>query len=821
MKKGEFRKLIALAACISLVLLLFPAMGASAAEFNWTMEADQGITDPNNFHLACGEVYHGSQMVYSTNFLGLPVPANPTVLYSYDGAQFTPVGSPGFGDGNNTGLHPTAVYHDLLYVGTANGTTGAELFTWNGAGNPLKVTASTGGWGEGAGNDTIFPQGVVNDKLIVTVANRTGAVTGGIRIYEFDGTVWTQLVGPTAAVPSGFGDTNNEAAAPGVVLGGKLIFPTLNTATGLEVWEYDGTNFVQIGAPGAGSWSANQTAGTVAQNPVSGTLYLGTGDATGTEGCEIWAFDGTTWINVKAGGIDQGTNDMFVQPCVSGNDLYVATANFAAGGRVYKLVGATFMPLSQPGFGVGAANADITIETYRGKLIGTTLNAGAGGQVWTTPILSSIWFFAEGTTRNNLNDGSYDEWLCIQNPGANDADVIITYMFSDGTTQTQNVLVVKESRKTISVNDAIGAGKDVSTIVESNWPILVERPMYFSYRGKWPGGHIVMGVNQPRDNWFFAEGTTRNNQNDGSYEEWLCLQNPTAADAVVDVTYMLETGDTVIKQYDVGATSRRTIDVNLDVGANHDVSIALNSSQPIVAERPMYFNYRDKWTGGHNVVGAPGPARTFYFAEGTTRDNVTDGAFEEWICIQNPGLAEATVNITYWTANAGTQTQTVTVGATSRQTVDVKLRLGADVDTSFKVDSDEPILVERPMYFNYHNVWPGGHNVMGCPGPTSSFYFAEGTTLPEFNTYLAVLNPGTTPANVTFNYMLEGEPNKTVSVVIDPEKRYTHNVADSIGLNKNVSVMVQSDQPIVAERPMYFGYHGVWPGGHDTLGYGI
>ncbi len=84
--------------------------------------------------------------------------------------------------------------------------------------------------------------------------------------------------------------------------------------------------------------------------------------------------------------------------------------------------------------------------------------------------------------------------------------------------------------------------------------------------------------------------------------------------------------------------------------------MVITSDKPIVAERPMYFNYRNKWNGGDDVVGAAKPATTFYFAEGTTRDNPTDGSFEEWICIQNPQTTDAAVAITYWTASAGNQT---------------------------------------------------------------------------------------------------------------------------------------------------------------------
>ncbi|MBU4174341.1 MAG: hypothetical protein KKB90_03615 [Actinobacteria bacterium] len=163
------------------------------------------------------------------------------------------------------------------------------------------------------------------------------------------------------------------------------------------------------------------------------------------------------------------------------------------------------------------------------------------------------------------------------------------------------------------------------------------------------------------------------------------------------------------------------------------------------------------------------------------------------------------------------------MGAKSRHTVDVKLKLGADVDTDCKVEStnDVPILAERPLYFNYHSIWPGGHDVMGCNAPKKSFYFAEGTTLTEFNTYVAVMNPGANAATVNFTYMIEGEPSQQTTVTIEPSKRFTQDVASVIGVNKNVSMLIESDQPIVAERPMYFGYKGWCAGGHDTLGYGI
>ncbi|MBU4489029.1 MAG: hypothetical protein KKE79_00150, partial [Actinobacteria bacterium] len=60
------------------------------------------------------------------------------------------------------------------------------------------------------------------------------------------------------------------------------------------------------------------------------------------------------------------------------------------------------------------------------------------------------WYFAEGTTREG-----FEEWLTLQNPGAQEATTTITYMFSDGTTQEQMVKLPPNSRTTVGVNQSI------------------------------------------------------------------------------------------------------------------------------------------------------------------------------------------------------------------------------------------------------------------------------------------------------------------------------------------------------------------------------
>ena len=98
------------------------------------------------------------------------------------------------------------------------------------------------------------------------------------------------------------------------------------------------------------------------------------------------------------------------------------------------------------------------------------------------------WYFAEGYT-----GAGFDQWLTLQNPGDVATTATITYMFKGGGNHVQSVNIDPRSRATVSVNEAVGPNKEVSTMIQSTEPIVAERPMYFNYKGCWTGGHNVVG----------------------------------------------------------------------------------------------------------------------------------------------------------------------------------------------------------------------------------------------------------------------------------------------------------------------------------------
>jgi hypothetical protein len=278
---------------------------------------------------------------------------------------------------------------------------------------------------------------------------------------------------------------------------------------------------------------------------------------------------------------------------------------------------------------------------------------------------STELYFAEGTCRPG-----FDSYLCVQNPGSSATKVNVKFMMGDGAQKEKSFDMPARSRYTLRAEDVLGRGDgaayDFSARVASTdgGKIIAERPVYFDYKG-WTGGHDVMGTASPAKSFYFAEGTCR-----PGFDPYLCLQNPSDLDSKATLTYMRGDGTTTDQAVAIPARSRITVSPKDILGsaddAAHDFSIKVVSTEggSIIAERPMYFNYKSNWTGGHNVMGATAPRSDWYFAEGTVRRG-----FAPYFCIQNPGSAASRVKMTFMGTDGRSWAKDVTVPAHSRKTI--------------------------------------------------------------------------------------------------------------------------------------------------------
>ncbi|MEW6554802.1 MAG: DUF5719 family protein [Actinomycetota bacterium] len=465
--------------------------------------------------------------------------------------------------------------------------------------------------------------------------------------------------------------------------------------------------------------------------------------------------------------------------------------------------------------GVDAGQAIIWTDTY---IVVIVPEGATSGPVVVTTLLGSSepydftvyeqpaaipCYFAEGTTR-----AGFEEWLTLYNPYDVQYTATVTYLVADGANRIRYYNIPAHSRMNIYVNSEIGSDRDVSMVVTGTERLYAERPMYFRYNNAWTGGHCGEPALAASNTWYFAEGTTR-----PGFDEWLCLANPGAQDATAQVTYIFPDGEAETIPYTVPAWKRYTVNVNDTVGAGRDVAVRVDSDQPIVAERPMYFAYRGEWDDGHITPGAPAPLTTWYFAEGTTQ-----AGFDEYLCLANPGEEDATVEVTYYLVGGQEIEQQVTIAAERRQTILVNSVVGPGKDVAVRVDSDQPIVAERPMYFQYATGWDGGHLSLGTPDPSVYWFFAEGTTRSGFAEWLCLFNPGEVETRVNIKYVFGDASSQTQDVLMAPGQRFSISVNEMVGPDKDVAIWVESEQGIVAERSMYFSYMGVWDGGHNARG---
>lgn len=443
-----------------------------------------------------------------------------------------------------------------------------------------------------------------------------------------------------------------------------------------------------------------------------------------------------------------------------------------------------------------------------------------GTILYGTKASPSTFYLAEGYTGEH-----FQEYLTLANPNPWIAAVQVTYILPQGEKPPVDYTIPANSRSTIDVNHELierwGYSGDVSVKLESESLFLAERPMYFDYQGAWTGGHDVAGAASPATHWYFAEGYTGQ-----GFEQYVCVLNP--GETAANLTFNFQTqemGEIVREGFSVPAKSRATFHVNEVLGTGYQNSLELISDQPVVAERPMYFDHAGTnnwhWTGGHCVMGATSLSKQFLFAEGTTR-----GGFEEWLTLQNPGDSEIIVKATYQLGQGqGEQVnKEYAVEGGMRYTVFVPDEVGAEKDVSVWLTCASEFMAERPMYFRYTGYgadWTGGHCVIGAQSTGTQWIFAEGCTVGDFHEWLCLQNPGDQGATVEITYLTQEVGQLPVKTVAIPAgMRVTLFVNDHAGADYQLSarVKVLSGPDIVVERPMYFNFRG-WDGGHDVVGY--
>lgn len=407
--------------------------------------------------------------------------------------------------------------------------------------------------------------------------------------------------------------------------------------------------------------------------------------------------------------------------------------------------------------------------------------------------LSESWYFAEGYT-----GPEFREYLVFFNPGDTPVNALTTYFPENYPAVTENYHLAPRSRYTVYVNGVSGLPPSSHAIrVEADGPITVQQSEYFEYGGR-RGGHTTPGVQEPSENWFFAEGYTG-----GAFDTYLLLFNPGADATPVTVTFMREAEHPVEMELEIPGLTRGTILVNAVPGMEmRSASMEVESALPLVAQRAVYFaigRLPNGVNGGTSSTGVARPSKTWYLAEGST-----GSMFDHYLVFTNPGDQVADIDVIFFPAT-GPYGHYFQLAPRTRGTLKVNAIPGlADAETPSVVNSNQEIVVERVMYY-YRDSRRGGHASTGIPEPSQKWYLAEGYTGGSFEEFILILNPGDEPATAHMTFYREDGQQVAYSCVIPPHRRVTVTVALIPGLEWTGSaVELSSDRPVVVEQSHYF-----------------
>ena len=421
---------------------------------------------------------------------------------------------------------------------------------------------------------------------------------------------------------------------------------------------------------------------------------------------------------------------------------------------------------------------------------------------------------AEGAT-----GAFFDLDVLLANPWGDPAPVTVSFLRQDGTVVPHSLTLPPTSRTTLHVDQIPGLESQggVSTIVRSTagMPIVVERTMFWDQ--SYYGSHGGTAVDGPRTRWLFAEGS------EGFFNTFVLLANSSLTASDVTLTFLREGATPFTKMVTVPPSSRVTVAANaVPELVGRSFSIVVDATQPIIAERAMYFGTARLFDGGHESTGVPSGAQSWFLAEGATGP-----FFETFILIGNPNPAAATAVVTFLTDSGQTVVRNKTIPANGRLTINIEAEdpLLANAAVSTAVVASQPVVVERAMYWpGPPSTWAEAHNSFGSTFVSPKWGLAEGRVGMDhgFETYILLANPNTTAADVRITFLRANGSTVVKTFTVNPSSRFNVGVSGAAPELQNEEfgalIEVTNGLGIGVERALYSNALGqVWAAGTNAV----
>jgi hypothetical protein len=344
------------------------------------------------------------------------------------------------------------------------------------------------------------------------------------------------------------------------------------------------------------------------------------------------------------------------------------------------------------------------------------------------PAPSNTWYLAEGATHSG-----FQLFYLLQNPNPTPVTVTVQYLLpAPKAPVIRSYRVLANSRANVWVNtEPALANTDVSAVLTSDSPIIVERAMYLDRPGQpLAAGHESAGVTEPALTWFLAEGATGT-----FFDLFILVANPGLSAAACDIRFLLPDGTAIQRTATVAPRSRFNVWVDAEGGrlASTAVSTTVSCNNPVVVERAMWWPgpTAATWAEAHNSAGNTATGTRWALADG---EQGGPASTETYVLIANTSPFDGSVKVTLCLEDGAPVERVLSIRANSRLNVAVgapvdaggfgaasrNTRFGIIVESLAAETAAVPaqLVVERATYSNAGGVvWAAGTNAIGTRLP--------------------------------------------------------------------------------------------------------
>jgi hypothetical protein len=405
----------------------------------------------------------------------------------------------------------------------------------------------------------------------------------------------------------------------------------------------------------------------------------------------------------------------------------------------------------------------------------------SGPAIPSADALSRAWYCALGSS---APDGTTDETIKITNLGARKATATVTVMPGGAAAPAvRDVDVAPHSQASVRVADVLATEQPGVLVETFGGPAVVEHEVVGN-------GDLAVGpcATRPSDSWYFAAGTTAQGT-----QLWLALFNPFGDDAIVDLSFLTDTGFLApgdLQGIVVPRRSRVLVPVHNSIQRQASVATQVTTrTGRVVAEQALF---RDADPKGLAVsLGAPALASRWWFP-------VDSAGGSDSVVIANPGAAPATVTVdVHLDGDASLAPKTVVVPSRASVNFDAGARVPAGSGSWIDVDAHGSQVVAEQVITRPPS---GLASAAGISTPARRWALAASRIASDSSDVVFAVNPGDRSARVTLHVLSNGrDSTPTPTTTVAPGKRVRFDLA-ALQVPVDAGLLVDATQPVVVAR---------------------